>query len=238
MDLFPPPASQLSPADDPGELLPRVTTPDPRRVRRAILRGLLFGLAIGAATGAASFAAEYLHAQPPLPTLGLVPAFQLTDQEGQPFDNARLAGAPWIAGFVFTSCIDTCPMITARMASLQRKLANTKVRLASFSVDPAHDTPPVLADYGRKAGADFARWSFATGPIARIQALVTGGFKLTMLGGDAAAGEGQVVHDERLVLVDGRGRIRGYYDADAEAVARLDRDARRLATDSATDSGG
>jgi protein SCO1/2 len=161
--------------------------------------------------------------------LGRVPSFQLTDQAGQPFDNARLAGAPWIAGFIFTSCRDTCPMITARMASLQKTLAGTPVHLASFTVDPAHDTPEVLADYGRRAGADFARWSFATGPIERIQALVTGGFKLTMLGGDPKAGEGEILHDERLVLIDGQGRIRGYYDGDAEAVTRLGRDARRLA---------
>ena len=206
-----------------------MTTPNPGRVRRAMLRGLLVGLLIGAATGVASFAAQYLRAPQPLPVLGLVPSFDLLDQAGQPFDNARLAGAPWIAGFIFTSCTDTCPMITARMASLQRELAGTPVRLASFSVDPEHDRPAVLADYGRKAGADFARWSFVTGSMARIQSLVTGGFKLSMLAGDPNAGEGQIVHDERLVLVDARGRIRGYYESDAGAAARLGRDARRLA---------
>jgi cytochrome oxidase Cu insertion factor (SCO1/SenC/PrrC family) len=232
LDPFPPPASRLSPADDPAELLPTVTTPNPGRVRRAMLRGLLLGLLIGAATGAVSFASQYLRAPQPLPVLGLVPSFSLLDQGGQPFDNARLAGAPWIAGFVFTSCTDTCPMITARMASLQRELAGTPVRLATFSVDPAHDTPAVLADYGRRAGADFARWSFATGAVEGVQTLVTRGFKLTMLAGDPKVGEGQVLHDERLVLVDGRGRIRGYYDGDTAAVARLGRDARRLAESS------
>lgn len=229
LDPFPPPASGLAPADDPAALLPTATTPDPRRVRRAIAKGLLLGLLLGAVTGVASFAVEYVHKPGPLPELDLVPAFRLTDQGGQPFDNARLAGTPWIAGFIFTSCTDTCPLITARMASLQRELTGTPVRLVSFTVDPARDTPAVLADYGRRAGADFGRWSFATGPVERMQALVTGGFKLTMVAGDPKTGEGDVVHDERLVLVDGRGRIRGYYDGDAAALARLGRDARGLA---------
>jgi protein SCO1/2 len=231
LDPFPPPASGLSPVNDPAALLPTRITPNPRRVRRALAKGLLLGLLVGGVTGVASFALEYLQKPAPLPAFGLVPAFQLTDQAGQPFDNARLAGAPWIAGFIFTSCTDTCPMITARMASLQKKLAGTSVRLVSFTVDPAHDTPAVLSDYGRKAGADFARWSFATGPVERIQALVTKGFKLTMLGGDPKAGEGEIVHEERLVLVDAGGRVRGYYDGDSEAMARLGHDARRLAKD-------
>jgi hypothetical protein len=130
LDPFPPPANGLSPADDPAALLPTSTTPSPSRVRRAIVKGLLLGLLVGAATGVASFAMEYLHKPAPLPVFGPVPAFQLVDQGGQPFDNARLAGAPWIAGFIFTACTDTCPLITARMVSLQRKLTGTAVRLA------------------------------------------------------------------------------------------------------------
>ena len=215
--------------NDAPEATETATAPDPTRVRRAIVRGAAIGLAVGALTGLLSFGLERLHPAAPLPDHGPLPVFELTDQAGQSFGSAQLAGTPWIAGFVFTRCTDSCPLITSRMASLQRRLRATPVRLVTFTVDPARDGPAVLADYGRKAGADFTRWSFLTGPGDRIQALVTRGFKLTMLGGDPDAGEGDVVHDDRLVLVDGRGHVRGYYGSDLEAVARLAADARRLA---------
>ncbi|MHB8416554.1 MAG: SCO family protein [Myxococcales bacterium] len=189
------------------------------RLKRALGRGLALGLLIGAVVGLGQLALEHGRKAPALPVLGTVPAFQLVDQAGHPFGSADLAGRPWVAGFVFTSCTDSCPMITARMASLQRKVAG--LRLVTFTVDPARDTPAKLLDYGRKAGADFARWSFLSGPVERIQALVSHGFKLTLMGGDPKAGEGDIVHDERLVLVDGAGRIRGYYEGDAEDSARL-----------------
>jgi protein SCO1 len=213
---------------EPVDLLARPpnSVPDTGRLKRAIVRGLALGLLIGAVTGLGQLALEHLRPVPPLPVLGSVPSFQLTDQGGHSFGSADLAGHPWVAGFIFTSCTDTCPLITARMASLARK--HPSLRLVSFTVDPARDGPAKLLDYGRKAGADFARWSFLTGPVETIRTLVTHGFKLTMLGGDPKAGEGDVVHDERLVLVDGAGHIRGYYDGDADGVARLDRDAARL----------
>ncbi len=215
----------------PVDLLARPpgSVPDTGRVRRAILRGLALGLLLGAAVGLAQLAMERFRPAPPLPVFGSVPAFQLTDENGRAFGSSDLAGRPWVAGFVFTSCTDTCPLITARMAALARR--EPALQLVSFTVDPARDSPAKLLDYGRKAGADFARWSFLTGPAQRLQDLVTHGFKLTMLGGDPKAGEGDVVHDERLVLVDGQGRIRGYYDNDADGSKRLARDAARLVTE-------
>ncbi len=214
---------------DESQKIDMPSPPDLPRVRRFIARGAVFGLAIGALTGLLSIGLQRLRPPPPLPDDGALPPFQLTDEGGRPFGSAQLRGAPWIADFVFTRCAESCPRLTERMASLQRQLGATPVRLVTFSVDPAHDGPAVLADYGRKAGADFARWSFLTGPVDRVQALVTHGFKLTMLGGDPDAGEGDVVHDERLVLVDRRGHIRGYYDSDGPGVAHLARDAARLA---------
>lgn len=200
--------------------------PDTRRVRRSLLRGAFYGLAVGALVGLGQLALEHFHSAPPLPVLGTLPAFQLEDQGGRPFSSAQLAGHDWVAGFIFTSCTDSCPLITARMAHLARELP--ALRFVSFTVDPARDDPGKLADYGRKAGADFAQWSFLTGPVEKVQALVTHGFKLTMMGGDPKAGEGDVVHDDRLVLVDRQGRFRGYYEGDAESVHRLERDAARL----------
>ena len=67
---------------------------------------------------------------------GTVPAFQFTNQNGQPFGSAQLAGKIWIADFVYTTCPGPCPMISGRMSELQKPLEKTDVHLVSFSVDP------------------------------------------------------------------------------------------------------
>src|ERR1700751_3321973 len=75
---------------------------------------------------------------------GSVPSFQLTNQGGQPFGSAQLAGKIWIADFVYTTCPGPCPMISNRMSELQKPLEKTDVRLVSFTVDPEKDSPQVL----------------------------------------------------------------------------------------------
>ena len=99
---------------------------------------------------------------------GTVPAFQLTNQNGQPFGSGQLAGKIWIADFVYTTCPGPCPMISGRMSELQKPLEKSDVHLVSFSVDPDKDTPAVLRDYAAKLQAEPGRWDFLTGAKSAI----------------------------------------------------------------------
>ena len=94
-----------------------------------------------------------------LPQYGTVPAFEFTDQNGQPFGSPQLVGKIWIADFVYSTCPGPCPMISSRMGELQKPLRDTDVKLVSFSVDPQHDTPAVLREYA--AQAQRAAWALA-----------------------------------------------------------------------------
>src|SRR5207247_5872637 len=78
---------------------------------------------------------------------GTVPSFQFTNQNGQPFGSAQLAGKIWIADFIYTTCPGPCPMISSRMSELQKPLEKTEVHLVSFSVDPGKDTHAILRIY-------------------------------------------------------------------------------------------
>jgi protein SCO1 len=158
---------------------------------------------------------------------GTVPAFQLTNQNGQPFGSAQLSGKIWIADFIYTTCPGPCPMISGRMSELQKPLDKTDVHLVSFSVDPEKDTPEVLRDYANKLQAEPGRWDFLTGAKSAIYKLSHDGFKLAVSdGGDA---QGIPVHSTRMVLVDRHGQIRGYYDAtEPEAVTKLLADTNHL----------
>ncbi len=151
---------------------------------------------------------------------GAVPHFQLINQEGQPFDSARLAGKIWIADFIYTTCPGPCPMISTRMSELQEPLEKTDVHLVSFSVDPEKDKPEVLRGYAEKLRADPKRWDFLTGPKSTIYKLSHDDFKLAVSDGSDEAGI--PVHSTRMVLVDRHGEIRGYYQATAaDAVTKL-----------------
>jgi len=164
-----------------------------------------------------------------LPVLGSVPGFALTEANGGALKKADLVGKVWIASFIFTRCAEQCPAMMRHEVGLQAQLpARDDLRLVSFSVDPDWDTPKVLTDYANTFQADRQRWLFATGDKRRIFSLVIDGFKLSAQEADPAR-EMPILHSTRLVLVDRRGLIRGYYDStDDGAVRQLARDAVRL----------
>ncbi len=146
--------------------------------------------------------------------LGAVPDFSLIDQRGAAFRGADLRGQVWVANFIFTRCSAMCPILTGEMLDLQARMASDpvggRVRLVSFSVDPEHDRPAVLAEYAQGHGADTERWTFATGGRAEIWELSKSGFKLAV-GEEPPGAADPLFHSDRLVLVDAEGHIRGYY---------------------------
>src|SRR5262245_40116239 len=79
---------------------------------------------------------------PLLPELGQTAPFTLTDQNGAPFDSRALENKIWIADFVFTHCPGPCPRMSSQMHQVQQALGKEeRLRLVSFTVDPARDTP-------------------------------------------------------------------------------------------------
>jgi protein SCO1/2 len=162
-----------------------------------------------------------------MPVFGQVPPFQLTNQNGQSFGSANLENKIWIADFIFTSCPGPCPIISSRMSELQKPLENSGVHLVSFTVDPDKDTPEVLRNYADKLHALNGRWDFLTGNKTAIYDLSAKGFKLAAVEGNEETG--MPVHSTRMVLVDRRGQIRGYYDGLAvDSVTKLIADTRHL----------
>lgn len=153
---------------------------------------------------------------PELASYGVVPEFQLTDQNGQVFNSKTLDGKIWVADFIFTNCPGVCPRMTAQMHQVQQATNRMdEVRLISFTVDPARDTPPVLAAYAKLHHADTTRWSFLTGPQAALDHLCRNVFKLGNV-------DASLNHSTRFVLVDRKSQIRGYFDtSEADSIPKL-----------------
>lgn len=162
-----------------------------------------------------------------LDPLWKAPDWSFRDQHGQATTQAALAGDVWVANFVYTQCRTVCPMLTAKMVQLQRRLAGVKVRFVSFSVDPAHDTPDVLRAYADQWAPDERRWTLlATGDEAALTRLAEGFKVIAMKSEDKAD---PILHTAVFLLVDGAGQLRGVFDTErAEEVDALERGVRTL----------
>jgi protein SCO1/2 len=193
---------------------------DPKRLLRITVLALgafiigLIGWRLGRMQGTP--AAEPIAS---VPDYGTVADFNFTDQSGKPFGLKDLKGKIWVADFVFTRCMGPCPMLTTRMAALQKEMkGQSDLRFVSFSVDPDYDAPNVLASYAKTYGADGSTWHFLTGPKEKIYALIRSSFHLAV-----APGENQkpsitdILHSLYFVLVDRNGKVLGYFNTDEEA---------------------
>ncbi|HET8548105.1 MAG TPA: SCO family protein [Bryobacteraceae bacterium] len=162
---------------------------------------------------------------PALPTYNIVPDFELTDQTGRTFRSRdRLNGHVWVANFMFTTCMGPCPRMSSQLKRIRDATADFPGRrLVSFTIDPRRDTPDVLAQYGRRFGADPASWALLTGPQNELHNLSRNVFML----GDV---DGRLEHSTRFVLIDRESRVRNYYDSsDPGSIRQLIADMRALA---------
>jgi protein SCO1/2 len=159
-----------------------------------------------------------------LPSYAVVPDFTLTDQTGAPFNSASsLHGVVWVANFIFTNCAGPCPRMSSQMHQVQTELSHSDgIRLVSFTIDPARDTPEVLAAYAQRFQARPGIWFFLTGPRETLHHLSRDVFTL----GDV---NGNLDHSTRFVLIDRASRVRGFYlTSEPDAITRLVADAKSL----------
>jgi protoheme IX farnesyltransferase len=149
-----------------------------------------------------------------LPKLFPVPNAKLVADDGKPVQLASMKGKVTVYDFIFTNCAGTCPMMTATMRRVTKKIDDdAEVRFVSISVDPKRDTPAQLHNYAARFRND-PRWMFLTGDEKTVVDLSINGFKL------AAANDGTVneavLHSSKFAIADKNGVIRDYYGATAD----------------------
>lgn len=169
--------------------------------------------------------------RPAPPPQRALPDFALTattaDGKTRPLTREDLRGRVWAVDFVFTRCAGPCPMLTANMSALRKRLPAGAGQL-TFTVDPDYDTPERLAAYAKAFNAG-PEWLFVTGPKPALTSLVRDGFLLPVVENERAAPGSRVTHSAKFVLLDAEANVRGWYDGDdAASLARLADDAKRL----------
>lgn len=130
--------------------------------------------------------------------------FELVERSGEPVRLASLRGKVWAASFFFASCPGFCKQMNQAIAELQAELGVEGVTFVSVTVDPKNDTPERLRSYYSKLGAkgDPGTWLFLTGEPDDLRDLGEGVFKVPF----------SQEHNDRLMLVDKQGRIRGSFE--------------------------
>ena len=156
----------------------------------------------------------------------LIDDFALTDQNGARVEFRKLRGKPVVINFMYTSCPDICPLLTASLKILRDHMKPAEardIRFLSITTDPEIDTPKVLKDYSRRHKADAPNWSWLTGE-ARELAPVWQGLGVSV----KRIAKGLIEHTTLTVVADANGYMRFAYFGSAPDPDVLLKDLRAL----------
>lgn len=140
-----------------------------------------------------------------------VPDFTFLNQDSLVITNRDYLGKVYIVEFFFTSCPSICPIMTKNLVQIQGEFDEFEnFGVASFSIDPANDTPTVLKEYTEKYAITNLDWHLMTGDRDKIYELANTGFNI--FAAENPNVEGGFEHSGMFALVDKRGFIRSRVD--------------------------
>ena len=187
---------------------------------------VLIGLTLAAATLLLALLLMQLKSHTaldhPLPVIGPIADFTLTNQNGRAVSLADLRGRVWVADIIFTRCPGPCLKMTRQMKELQDALPpGSRTQLVSLTTDADFDTPPVLKAYAERFQANTNRWMLLTGPKRAIANLAIDSLKLTAIEKKPEERESPqdlFVHSTIFVLADKQARLRGVFETTGEGI--------------------
>jgi protein SCO1/2 len=149
------------------------------------------------------------------------PAFFLIDHRGARVTAETLRGTPAVLTFIYASCHATCPALIGRLQALEARQPGD-ARFVAVTLDPERDTPAALAGHAARWGLG-SRWHLLTGdPVAVRQLAEAHRVRAVRLP------DGELAHDNVVVLLDRVGRAAFTYRGLAYPEARIEADLRRL----------
>jgi len=158
-----------------------------------------------------------------------IPAFKFTNQYGDSISNKTLDGYIYVADFFFTTCPSICPVMHRNMLDVYNTFKNTpNFKIISHTIDPQHDSVPLLKKYADKLGVTGNTWWFVQGKKEDTYKL-SESYLVRPPQEDAKQG---FIHDGSFLLIDKQKRVRGAYDGtDPKQVSKLIDDIKILLAD-------
>ncbi len=158
--------------------------------------------------------------------------FSFQNQDNQTITESDVKGKIYVAEYFFTTCKSICPIMNKQMQRIQKAIkGNSNVKILSFTVDPDVDKVTQMKQYATSHNYVKGQWHFLTGKKEDLYSLARKSFFVLKPAeaqnlGDAGS---DFIHTNNFVLVDGQGRIRGYYDGtNPKEVTTLIADIKRL----------
>ena len=146
-----------------------------------------------------------------------VPEFLFINQDSLPISNADYKGKVWVVEFFFTSCPTICPIMNAKMKTIEELYgAREDFGIASFTIDPERDTPTKLKQYAELYEITSPNWHLMTGQKEDLMGLANTGFN--MYAGVGPQEVGGFEHSGLFALIDKQGQIRSRYDANGNPI--------------------
>jgi len=145
--------------------------------------------------------------------------FKLTDQNGNPASLESFDKKIVVVNFFYTQCPTVCKQMNSNVNLLASAYDKNKMlEFVSITVDPQHDSAPVLRRYATQFKPGSKKWLFLTGDTSTIYNLARKSFLVNAL----PAGNDGFIYSDKLMLIDQDKRIRGYYTgASDDEVSRL-----------------
>ena len=160
-----------------------------------------------------------------------IPKFKFVNQYGDSITNKSLDGDIYVADFFFTTCPSICPIMQRNMLQVYNAFKNTgNFKILSHTIDPKHDSVPVLKKYADKLGITGNTWWFLQGKKEETYEIAEKNYLVAVKKDSTAAGG--YIHAGYFVLVDKQKRLRGAYDGtDPKQVEQLINDIKTLQTE-------
>lgn len=103
------------------------------------------------------------------------PELRLTNQVGERVDLGQLRGKVVMLTGVYASCPHTCPLILAQAKRTIGKLTpeeQADLRVVAVTMDPAHDSPEVLAELAGMHGMEAPLYNLVTGDANEVERIL------------------------------------------------------------------
>ena len=157
-----------------------------------------------------------------------IPKFKFANQYGDSITNKSLDNTIYVADFFFTTCPSICPIMHRNMLNVYNAYKNVgDFKIISHTIDPQHDSVPILKKYADKLGISGNTWWLLRGKKEDVYSIAEKNYLVAVKKDSTEAGG--YVHAGYFVLIDKQKRIRGTYDGtDPKQVDQLIADIKTL----------
>lgn len=143
---------------------------------------------------------------------------EATERDGSIVRLSALRGKVFTCAYIYTVCPHGCAAVMGQMMKLHHRFGSQDdFHQVSITVAPERDTASFMASYAQGLALEHPdRWWFLTGEQARLSSFMEQGLKMSP--SKPIPPEERLnpldlyMHDLRIVLIDRKGQVRGYYE--------------------------